>query len=87
MLFNYVNNRKGKKEGMYSLVNVAFEDAPAVSGGMTEVITAVNTAISSAATSLTGAITTNAPVILGVVAAGIAIAFGIKFVKKIKGAA
>lgn len=72
---------------MYSLVNLAFEEAPGATGGMTEVIAAVNSAISTAATSLTGVITTNAPVILGVVAAGIAIAFGIKFVKKLKGAA
>lgn len=65
-------------------LHIVLEETPSAMDG---VITAVNSALSSAATSLTGVITTNAPVILAVVGAGVAIAFGIKFVKKLKSAA
>ena len=59
---------------------VVMEESPSAMDG---VVTAVNTAISTAASTLTGVITTNAPVIIGVVAAGIALAFGIKYIKKL----
>lgn len=48
--------------------------------------TAVNDAVSGAASSATGLITTNIPVILGVLGVSILLAFGLKMVKKVKGA-
>lgn len=64
---------------MMPLATIAFEEAS--SSG---IITAVNTALQSTANDLTGAITTNAPIILGVVAAWVVLRFGIKFIKNLK---
>ena len=65
---------------MMPLVTIAAEGATGTSG----IVTAVNTALSDTATQLTGAITTNAPIILGVVAAWVVLRFGIKFIKNLK---
>lgn len=65
---------------MMPLVTIAAEGATGASG----IVTAVNTALSDTATQLTGAITTNAPIILGVVAAWVVLRFGIKFIKNLK---
>lgn len=66
---------------MMPLATIAFEGATGTNSG---IITAVNTALSDTATQLTGAITTNAPIILGVVAAWVVLRFGIKFIKNLK---
>lgn len=46
----------------------------------------VNAAVSSAATDAKDVITTNIPVILGVLGVAILLAFGLKMVRKVKGA-
>lgn len=50
---------------------------------METVTTAINAWVSSVAKDMTGMVTTNIPVILTVVGVGIAVTFGIKFVKRI----
>lgn len=58
-----------------------------VAGEGTTVQTALQTAFTSGATEMTGMITTIAPIAVGVVVAGLACMFGIKFFKRIAGKA
>lgn len=55
--------------------------------GENAVVTAVNSAISSGATEVASVISTNAGVIMPVVIGGVVLAIGIKYLKKLKGAA
>ena len=58
-----------------------------VAGEGTTVQSALQTAFTSGASEMTGMITTIAPIAVGVVVAGLACMFGIKFFKRIAGKA
>lgn len=56
-------------------------------GATNAVVTAVNSMISTVSADVTSIITTNAPIIAGVVGAGVLLGVGLRFIKRFRSAA